>query len=357
LIAIDAATLQESWRTEVDPGGDAARDDSRTLVTALGVVGNEFIFVITYGQGVAMYETVAFDVTARRLACQRDDFQATTVTKDGVIGDGRDTRTGGRSVVKLAASDGSQLWSVGNVTTAGVNQRNPALVAVTTPQTLGQPVLTFELLDNATGAVKYRLDAETISATCFFDGDVTILCHRYASGAHMGDGWLLAAFDRDGTLLWSLPDTTNRLMPAITVAWLGVAYGCTKNGPIVLDARTGADRETRPGMPAAYTNAYVGLGWPKCDDVSTSMTINAPASVLLLLNQLVAEEHGVPAKAINGRSRTTSSRNTLLRVDTSIFQTIPAPGWEAAARAVPIPHRTDHRPRHIVTASRSVRWA
>jgi methylmalonyl-CoA mutase, N-terminal domain len=36
------------------------------------------------------------------------------------------------------------------------------------------------------------------------------------------------------------------------------------------------------------------------DKVSTSMTINAPASVLLLLYQLVAEEHGVPGTALQG---------------------------------------------------------
>jgi methylmalonyl-CoA mutase N-terminal domain/subunit len=36
------------------------------------------------------------------------------------------------------------------------------------------------------------------------------------------------------------------------------------------------------------------------DEVSTSMTINAPASVLLLLYQLVAEEHGVPGSALQG---------------------------------------------------------
>jgi methylmalonyl-CoA mutase N-terminal domain/subunit len=36
------------------------------------------------------------------------------------------------------------------------------------------------------------------------------------------------------------------------------------------------------------------------DRVSTSMTINAPASVLLLLYQLVAEESGVPGNALNG---------------------------------------------------------
>ena len=36
------------------------------------------------------------------------------------------------------------------------------------------------------------------------------------------------------------------------------------------------------------------------DQVSTSMTINAPAAVLLLLYQLVAEEHGVSGGALNG---------------------------------------------------------
>ena len=36
------------------------------------------------------------------------------------------------------------------------------------------------------------------------------------------------------------------------------------------------------------------------DKVSTSMTINAPAALLLLLYQLVAEEHGVPGSALTG---------------------------------------------------------
>jgi methylmalonyl-CoA mutase, N-terminal domain len=36
------------------------------------------------------------------------------------------------------------------------------------------------------------------------------------------------------------------------------------------------------------------------DQVSTSMTINSPAAILLLLYQLVAEEQGVPGNALNG---------------------------------------------------------
>ncbi len=36
------------------------------------------------------------------------------------------------------------------------------------------------------------------------------------------------------------------------------------------------------------------------DQVSTSMTINAPAAILLLMYQLVAEENGIDASALNG---------------------------------------------------------
>jgi methylmalonyl-CoA mutase N-terminal domain/subunit len=42
------------------------------------------------------------------------------------------------------------------------------------------------------------------------------------------------------------------------------------------------------------------LGGIPLDKVSTSMTINAPASLLLLLYELVAEEQGVPATALRG---------------------------------------------------------
>src|SRR5687768_17082014 len=42
------------------------------------------------------------------------------------------------------------------------------------------------------------------------------------------------------------------------------------------------------------------LGGIPLDEVSTSMTINAPASLLLLLYELVAEEQGVPGEALRG---------------------------------------------------------
>ena len=54
------------------------------------------------------------------------------------------------------------------------------------------------------------------------------------------------------------------------------------------------------------------------EDVSTSMTINATAPILLLLYQLVAEERGVSPDSSRGRSKTTSSRSTSPEGPTSI---------------------------------------
>jgi methylmalonyl-CoA mutase N-terminal domain/subunit len=57
--------------------------------------------------------------------------------------------------------------------------------------------------------------------------------------------------------------------------------------------RTGVAIDTLEDMRAVF--AEIPLG-----EVSTSMTINAPAAVLLLLYELVAEEQGVPARELRG---------------------------------------------------------
>src|SRR5438874_6033571 len=57
--------------------------------------------------------------------------------------------------------------------------------------------------------------------------------------------------------------------------------------------RTGVAIDTIDDMRAAFDGIPL-------DEVSTSMTINAPASVLLLLYELVAEEQGVPSEQLRG---------------------------------------------------------
>src|SRR5918912_340665 len=60
--------------------------------------------------------------------------------------------------------------------------------------------------------------------------------------------------------------------------------------------RTGVAIDTVDDMRTAFDGIPL-------DQVSTSMTINAPASVLLLLYELVAEEQGVPSHKLRGTTQ------------------------------------------------------
>ena len=68
--------------------------------------------------------------------------------------------------------------------------------------------------------------------------------------------------------------------------------------------RTGVAIDSLADMELLFDGIPLG-------EVSTSMTINAPAALLLLLYELVAEEQGVGGERSSAaRSRTTSSRST-----------------------------------------------
>src|SRR3954466_7129398 len=60
--------------------------------------------------------------------------------------------------------------------------------------------------------------------------------------------------------------------------------------------RTGVAIDTIDDMRIAFDQIPL-------DQVSTSMTINAPASCLLLLYQIVGEEQGVPSEQLRGTTQ------------------------------------------------------
>ncbi len=74
--------------------------------------------------------------------------------------------------------------------------------------------------------------------------------------------------------------------------------------------RTGVAIDTIDDMRTAFDGIPL-------EQVSTSMTINAPAACLLLLYELVGEEQGVPSSSCAARRRTTCSRSTSRAATTS----------------------------------------
>ncbi len=70
----------------------------------------------------------------------------------------------------------------------------------------------------------------------------------------------------------------------------------TTNGPLGEVGRTGVAIDSLADMELLFEGIPLG-------EVSTSMTINAPASLLVLLYELVAEKQGVPGEALRGTAQ------------------------------------------------------
>jgi hypothetical protein len=48
----------------------------------------------------------------------------------------------------------------------------------------------------------------------------------------------------------------------VTAAWHGAVYGTAGDKPLVLDAKTGVDREPSPGLAPAAVSGYAGFVGP-----------------------------------------------------------------------------------------------
>lgn len=124
--------------------------------------------------------------------------------------------------------------------------------------------LFLSLVAAATGKTRTTLShgagttaGSSLGFSCTFDRWATDVCAA-------GSGPNAVAFGMDATsgkVLWQLPDkASNRVAPAVTTTWHGAVYGTTSSGPVILDARSGADRNDSPGIAPVLVDAYVGVG-------------------------------------------------------------------------------------------------
>ncbi len=114
----------------------------------------------------------------------------------------------------------------------------------------------------STGAVLKEGEADFSFIQCDYDGRSLTVCARGMFGA------FAAAVDANGEWLWVLPDDSDgRVAPAVTTAWHGTVYGRTENGPLLLDATSGADRVERPGFAPHVVNEYLGVGLDEANNL------------------------------------------------------------------------------------------
>lgn len=251
VLAVDADTGGAAERVEFD-AGNVEPYTQREQPVVLGAHAGTVVLRIGT-------DTVAVDLGTRRELWRRTNFATGAVAGDTVIG--ADPRTGiesdtARSTVRgLAVDSGQERWRSNPYRSATVSAASPKVVTVTGVATDGKQL--FQVLEAATGRV---LDTSVASGRvpyrvqCSYDGTAITVCHSDDPQRWAG------AFDDSGTWLWELPDTkSNRVAPTVTTAWHGAVYGYTTNGPLVLDARTGADREPHPGVAPWLVNEYVAV--------------------------------------------------------------------------------------------------
>ncbi|MFI0155989.1 outer membrane protein assembly factor BamB family protein [Streptomyces lydicus] len=227
LDAVSTSTNKTVWTVDLDdlPGGDA----------------------VTYG----------VDLESRKATWHKDH-----VGTAAVIGDTAVSVTSNDSVRQQVIGldinhDGKQLWSKLDGYELTAHPAGPGLIALTGKDYDSGDSLATVLKPNGSKAADFSGDP--LGLTCRYDDASVTVCQTEEPRT-------LALDAKTGKELWSLPEKGgNRVAPTVTAAWHGVVYGTTSNGPVALDAKTGADRSTSPGAAPVAVNEYTGVALDQAD--------------------------------------------------------------------------------------------
>jgi hypothetical protein len=230
-------------------------------VQVVGADAGRLVVVVRQGSDQVPTSYVV-DPVSGKVGWQLAGFEADAVVTHRVVGvlGGSGGGTGGIDtnyrVAAVGVDDGRQVWTVAGspARAASVWAAGPALVATSVTDAV-TGARTLSMVDVATGTVRGSWPAEG-GVTCRFDERSSTVCAE----AESGQAWAAGYDAVSGRLLWQLPDAAaGRVAPQVSTVWHGVLYGSTENGPVALDARTGADRPVSPGAVPALVNAYVGI--------------------------------------------------------------------------------------------------
>jgi hypothetical protein len=265
LIEVKPATNRRQRSVTVDVGAvptEPAPDEQWLAV--VGVVGTVAVLRVgrvTYGVDLALGAPV----------WQADGFTGSAVVGDVVVGwfaEGATQRAAG-----LRVADGARLWAHRVASTrlsvvtggpafavlqgraAASGKRFLHVVRATTGAAEPLPANVAAVVDRSSTS-----DSDALS--CRYDGAATTVCGAF------WDDWNSAFDAASGRWMWEVQTDTPRRTPIrLTAAWHGVAYG-TEAGtrPVVLDARTGAVRESAAAAAPFLVNASVGVGPPVLGD-------------------------------------------------------------------------------------------
>jgi hypothetical protein len=249
VVVADAASGQAEAPIQIptpdaDPAGAMA---TRGATAVFGVSGN----IVAVNRGAA---TFGVNVDTKSLAWQRMHFVTRAVVDDVVIGvDTAPVPDNGSDVVLgLRIADGKQAWKAPERSPGiQVSDAGPHLVVLDTEKTV-------DILSAADGARRGSLTQDAsftlIGGTwCAYDKRSITVC----KGPQRLIGIDPSAPSKPK---WEIDDGGPREIPEISAVFHGAIYGRSSNGPVVLDAVTGADWPDSPVLVPTFVNEHVGIG-------------------------------------------------------------------------------------------------
>ncbi|GHC73128.1 hypothetical protein GCM10010507_60500 [Streptomyces cinnamoneus] len=252
LTAVDADSAAQQWRTQLQLPDWARRAYGKLAVTMVGGQGSTAVVKVANSYHSTAY---AIDLETHRVLWQQD-LAAMAVTGGNIAVFDRDTGETRLRTVDLLT--GETTWT----DTGTAHQVNASVAGPNVLHYSGNDYKSghefTKFLNARTGELLNNVE-NLARVTCTYDGKATTVCSG-KTGDFENPDQVFAVDATTGKLLWKLPDTTaNRVAPSITTAWNGRVYGTTRNGPVALDARTGADTTPGPGLAPVLVNGYTGL--------------------------------------------------------------------------------------------------
>jgi outer membrane protein assembly factor BamB len=255
LVAVTAPGSTIAWTAQF-PLGAWTRDlPGADLVAAVvGTAGDTVVLRVSDPSGLPAH-TYAVTPAGKLLWSSPDSFAAGAVIGDAVAGFAGDVPGAAEKVSVRALGSGQiRRTSPGTsfevrVVPAGPDQ------AIVMGRRYDSGHYYFERLGADGRSRPTNVPAGLSPTSCVYDQVKTVVCYN--------DPPQVIAFDvTSGQMLWSLPDTAaNRVAPTVTAVWHGAIYGETGNGAVVLDARSGKDRQDAPGIAPNVVDASYGVAW------------------------------------------------------------------------------------------------
>ncbi|WP_405429023.1 hypothetical protein [Micromonospora sp. NBC_00617] len=246
LLVIDATDGRLTKTVTVD-AKPAEGDFSLVARDYVRLVGGRGSVVVL---GIGKQVTVAVDVSTGSTLWRDNDFDASTLLGDTVVGLTAPDSGYRRSINGLAMLDGAKRWSALSVANAELAAGGPSFIVAVGQQNDGERFYTLIKKD---GTLVNRTKGDYgAGLRCSYDEAAVTVCA-------IGNSQPLFALDSTtGDDLWQLP-ATGRRAPRMTVAWHGAVYGTVNNAAVVLDARTGTDKEVSPGVAPVAVTTHGGL--------------------------------------------------------------------------------------------------